>query len=106
MVKSDFSSLFSKAFDEKKGVVQADISTFVTKTAAGEMISNATIQADQISLTGHCMNFSGGQITITTDNFKLDSKVVFGVRMAHSAERLLVYTVALRPLIVLTATVK
>ena len=74
MVKSDFSSLFSKAFDEKKGVVQADISTFVTKTAAGEMISNATIQADQISLTGHCMNFSGGQITITTDNFKLDSK--------------------------------
>ena len=73
MVKSDFSSLFSKAFDEKKGVVQADISTFVTKTAAGEMISNATIQADQISLAGHCMNFSGGQITITTDNFKLDS---------------------------------
>lgn len=74
MVKSDFSSLFSKAFDEKKGVVQADISTFVTKTAAGEMISNATIQADKINLTGHCMNFSGGQITITTDNFKLDSK--------------------------------
>lgn len=74
MVESDFSSLFSRAFDEKKGVVQADISTFVTKTAAGEMISNATIQADQISLTGHCMNFSGGQITITTDNFKLDSK--------------------------------
>ena len=73
MVKSDFSSLFSKAFDEKKGVVQADISTFVTKTAAGEMISNATIQADQISLTGHCLNFTGGQITITTDNFKLDA---------------------------------
>ena len=73
MVKSDFSSLFSKAFDEKKGVVKADISTFVTKTAAGEMISNATIQADQISLTGHCLNFTGGQITITTDNFKLDA---------------------------------
>ena len=73
MVKSDFSSFFSKAFDEKKGVVQADISTFVTKTAAGEMISNATIQADQISLTGHCLNFTGGQITITTDNFKLDA---------------------------------
>ena len=72
MVKSDFSSLFSKAFDEKKGVVQAEISTFITKTAAGEMISNATIQADQISLTGHCLNFTGGQIAITTDNFKLD----------------------------------
>ena len=36
-------------------------------------ISSATIQADQINLTGHCMNFSGGQITITTPNFKLDS---------------------------------
>ena len=72
MVKSDFSSLFSKAFDEKKGVVQADISTFVTKTAAGEMISNATIQADQINLTGHTMAFTGGQITIDTSNFKLD----------------------------------
>lgn len=36
-------------------------------------ISTATIQADQINLTGHCMNFSGGQITITTPNFKLDS---------------------------------
>lgn len=72
MVKSDFSSLFSKAFDEKKGVVQADISTFVTKTAAGEMISNATIQADQINLTGHTMAFTGDQITITTDNFTLD----------------------------------
>lgn len=36
-------------------------------------ISTATIQADKINLTGHCMNFSGGQITITTPNFKLDS---------------------------------
>ena len=36
-------------------------------------ISVATIQADKINLTGHCMNFSGGQITITTPNFKLDS---------------------------------
>lgn len=36
-------------------------------------ISTATIQAGKINLTGHCMNFSGGQITITTPNFKLDS---------------------------------
>lgn len=36
-------------------------------------ISTATIQADKINLSGHCMNFSGGQITITTPNFKLDS---------------------------------
>ena len=36
-------------------------------------ISAATIQADKINLTGHCMNFLSGQITITTPNFKLDS---------------------------------
>lgn len=35
-------------------------------------ISTATIQADQINLTGHTMAFTGGQITITTDNFTLD----------------------------------
>lgn len=36
-------------------------------------ISKATIQADKINLSGHCMSFSGGQITITTDNFTLDA---------------------------------
>lgn len=35
-------------------------------------ISTATIQADQINLTGHTMAFTGNQITIDTSNFKLD----------------------------------
>ena len=35
-------------------------------------ISTATIQADQINLTGHTMAFTGDQITIDTSNFKLD----------------------------------
>lgn len=69
----EFAGLFSTAFTNKGGVVKSEISSFITKDTAGNMISNATIQADKINLTGHCMNFSGGQITITTPNFKLDS---------------------------------
>lgn len=73
VLTTEFAGLFSTAFTNKGGVVKGEISSFITKDAAGTMISNATIQADKINLTGHCMNFSGGQITITTPNFKLDS---------------------------------
>lgn len=54
-------------------MVQSEIKTFINRDEVGNIVSNATIQADKINLTGHCMNFSGGQITITTPNFKLDS---------------------------------
>lgn len=50
----------------------ASISTSVQKDANG-YITNASISADRIILSGHCMNFTGGQITITTQNFKLDA---------------------------------
>lgn len=73
VLTTEFAGLFSTAFTNKGGVVKGEISSFITKDAAGTMISNATIQADKINLTGHCMNFSGGQITIITPNFKLDS---------------------------------
>jgi hypothetical protein len=73
VLTTEFAGLFSTAFTNKGGVVKSEISSFITKDAAGNMISNATIQADKINLTGHCMNFSGGQITITTPNFKLGS---------------------------------
>ena len=73
VLNKEFAELFSTAFTNKGGVVKSEISSFITKDTAGNMISNATIQADKINLTGHCMNFSGGQITITTPNFKLDS---------------------------------
>lgn len=72
VLNKEFAGLFSTAFTNKGGVVKSEISSFITKDTAGNMISNATIQADKINLTGHCMNFSGGQITITTPNFKLD----------------------------------
>lgn len=73
VLTTEFAGLFATAFTNKGGVVKSEISSFITKDTAGTMISNATIQADKINLTGHCMNFSGGQITITTPNFKLDS---------------------------------
>lgn len=82
----------------------ASISTSVQKNANG-YITNASISADRIILSGHCMNFTGGQITITTQNFKLDSMVVCGVRMELSVVRLLVLMEASRALIVLTAAV-
>jgi hypothetical protein len=71
VLKTNFAGFFTKAFDAKKGVVQSDISTFI-RDEAGVKISYAQMSADNIILTGHCMNFTGGQITITTDNFTLD----------------------------------
>ena len=67
VLNTDFAGLFVSQVNEK-GLVnkgQMDI-------AISNGISTATIQADQINLTGHTMAFTGGQITITTDNFTLD----------------------------------
>lgn len=68
VLKTDFAGLFVSQVNEK-GLVN----TGQMNIAISNGISAATIQADKINLTGHCMNFSGGQITITTPNFKLDS---------------------------------
>ena len=67
VLKADFAGLFASQVDEK-GLV----STGQMNIAISNGISSATIQADQINLTGHTMAFTGGQITINTDNFKLD----------------------------------
>lgn len=70
---ADFAGLFASAFTEKQGVVKSEISAFITEDDAGKLISNATIEADKINLSGHTMAFTGKQITIDTDNFKLDA---------------------------------
>ena len=64
---ADFAALQSTV-----GSHTAQIGTRITKDEANRLIAEATIQADKINLTGHTMSFAGGQITITTDNFKLD----------------------------------
>ena len=72
VLKADFAGIFATEFANNGGVVKSEISAFVTKDSVGNMISNAKISADNIVLTGHQMNFTGDQITIDTNNFKLD----------------------------------
>lgn len=67
VLNTDFAGLFVSQVNEK-GLVN----TGQMNIAISNGISTATIQADQINLTGHTMAFTGDQITITTDNFKLD----------------------------------
>ena len=67
VLNTDFAGLFVSQVNEK-GLVN----TGQMNIAISNGISTATIQADQINLTGHTMAFTGGQITIDTSNFKLD----------------------------------
>lgn len=85
-------TIFNTRFDEKWGVIKSgyvatadfvelqstveghttEIGTRITKDNAKGLIAEAFIQADKIVLTGHTMAFTGDQITINTNNFKLD----------------------------------
>ena len=67
VLNKDFAGLFVSQVNEKGLVNKGQMNIAISNG-----ISTATIQADQINLTGHTMAFSGGQITITTDNFTLD----------------------------------
>ena len=67
ILKKDFAGLFVSQVNEKGLVNKGQMNIAISNG-----ISTATIQADQINLTGHTMAFTGDQITITTDNFKLD----------------------------------
>lgn len=67
VLTTDFAGLFVEQVDAK-GLVN----TGQMNVAIRNGITTATIQADKINLTGQTMAFTGGQITITTDNFTLD----------------------------------
>lgn len=67
VLNTDFAGLFVSQVNEKGLVNKGQMNIAISNG-----ISTATIQADQINLTGHTMAFTGDQITITTDNFKLD----------------------------------
>ena len=68
---SDFAGLFASQATEDGLVKKADISTFITSDQAGNLISNATIQADQINFTGK---------TIINDNFVVSTDGAMTVR--------------------------
>ena len=72
VTESNYASIFSYYRSVTGAVVQSEIKTFISRNEAGNIISNAIIQADKINLTGHTMAFAGDQITINTNNFKLD----------------------------------
>lgn len=67
VLNTDFAGLFVSQVNEKGLVNKGQMNIAISNG-----ISTATIRADQINLTGHTMAFTGGQITITTDNFTLD----------------------------------
>lgn len=67
VLETDFAGIFVSQVNEKGLVNKGQMNIAISNG-----ISTATIQADQINLTGHTMAFTGDQITITTDNFKLD----------------------------------
>lgn len=67
VLNTDFAGLFVSQVNEKGLVNKGQMNIAISNG-----ISTATIQADHINLTGHTMAFTGGQITITTDNFTLD----------------------------------
>ncbi len=67
VLNTDFAGLFVSQVNEKGLVNKGQMNIAISNG-----ISTATIQADQINLTGHTMAFTGGQITIDTRNFKLD----------------------------------
>lgn len=67
VLNTDFAGLFVSQVNEKGLVNKGQMNIAISNG-----ISTATIQADQINLTGHTMAFTGDQITIDTSNFKLD----------------------------------
>lgn len=69
---SNFSGLFTTNMTKNGVVTNGQMSVYVTKNDDG-YISNASIGADRVILSGHTMAFSGNQITIDTTNFKLDA---------------------------------
>lgn len=52
VTEASFATLFSSRAEADGYVKRAEISTYITEDEAGRMISNASIRADQINLTG------------------------------------------------------
>lgn len=68
MLTSQFAGLLARS--EVNGIpLSAAMGVFVRDGASG-----AFVQADKIQLKGHTMNFEGDEITINTENFKLDEE--------------------------------
>lgn len=69
---ANFNQLFSEAGDTNGYVKRAEISTFITQTQAGQLISNATIQADKINFSGKTI-INGKFIVDTNGNLTMNN---------------------------------
>lgn len=68
----DFVQMFSERAETEGYVKRAEISTFITRDEAGNLISNATIQADKINFTGKTI-INGKFIVDIDGNLILDN---------------------------------
>lgn len=63
VTEDDFVGLFATRVTAEGLVKQTDISAFITEDEAGNLISNAVIQADKINFIGKTV-ISGGKFTV------------------------------------------
>lgn len=74
VTKADFAGMFASSTSDAELVTKSEISVFITKDDAGEMISNAEITADKINLQGY---------TTINGNFSIDE---YGNMIARNGE--------------------
>lgn len=67
MTTADKAELASREYVDGKVVSEAVINVLIENG-----VSKATIQSNQINVSGHTMKFEGDELQIDTDNFKLD----------------------------------
>ena len=69
---SNYATLFSEQVTKNNLVKRADISTFITEDEAGTLVSNATINADQIDFIGKT-TINGNFVVDTTGNVTMNN---------------------------------
>lgn len=82
---ANFADMFAEQTTEDGLVKRADISTFITADEAGELVSNATIQADKINFIGKTM-INGNFVVDTSGNVTMKNADVTGKITATEGE--------------------
>lgn len=85
VITADFSKLFSEAVDNSGLVKKADISTFITKDDAGELISNAEINADKINFLGKT-TINGNFVVDADGHVTMKNTTVTGTIVANNGK--------------------
>lgn len=85
VITADFSKLFSEAVDNSGLVKKADISTFITKDDAGDLISNAEINADKINFLGKT-TINGNFVVDADGHVTMKNTTVTGTIVANNGK--------------------